>query len=385
MTPRCTRSAVLFAVLLVAMALGAGAGAQEAGPGVSAHRGGAAYGPENTLVAFQNAVRLGADVLEVDVVLSADDELVVIHDGTLDRTTDCTGPVGDKTVDQLRDCDAAYWFTPGLPATVVDEGAEHPLRGTGIGISTLLEFLDWAATLDPRPTLFIESKNIPTDPGFDPSGTAIPSRLVPLIQASGLKDDVAVLAFWPRDLETVKALDPTIRTHFLTNPDFGQTAFQNLAYVQANGHDMSGPRYNSPDFNQAYVEATHAAGTPTFPWTVDQPEAMRSMIALGVDGITTNYPGCLLDELGRARPADVRPPELVAAGYGDLDPCPSAAGSEPDPAPDVPDTGAPTDDAVPDSAADDADGVPTPVTGGGAALAGGAVLGLLTFLGRRRA
>jgi len=360
--PRCARSAVWFGALLVAMwVLATSASAQPDGPLVSAHRGGAGYAPENTMVAFENAVRLGADVLELDVVLSGDSELVVIHDSTLDRTTDCTGEVAGRTVAELAECDAAHWFTPGVATTVNDESAEHPLRGTGIGIPTLAEFLVWAATLEPVPELFIESKNLPTEGGFDPTGMAIPSVLVPQLQASGLAEHVAVLAFWPADIETVKALDPRIRTHFLTTHEFGQTALQNLAYVTARGHDMSGPNQQSPDLNEAYVEATHAAGVPTVPWTVDTSQRMDELIALGVDGITTNYPGCLLDRLGRSRPADVRPPELVAAGHGAVAACLGEAGGA---------TGPDTDGAEPGRGSDE-DGAPDPqpplpVTGGGA-------------------
>ncbi|MBW3662229.1 MAG: hypothetical protein KY469_03935 [Actinobacteria bacterium] len=380
MIPRCARSALWFGALLVAMwVLAASASAQAEGPLVSAHRGGAAYAPENTMVAFENASRLGADVLELDVVLSGDGELVVIHDSTLDRTTDCTGEVAARTVEQLGECDAAHWFTPGVATTVNDTTAEHPLRGSGIGIPTLADVLAWAATLDPVPQLFIESKNLPTEAGFDPTGTAIPSVLVPQIQGSGLADQVAILAFWPADLETVKMLDPSIRTHFLTTHEFGQTAFQNLAYVTARGHDMSGPNHQSPDLNEAYVEATHAAGVPTVPWTVDAAERMDEVIVLGVDGITTNYPACLLDRLGRPRPADVRPPELVAAGYGAVPVCGGDATGDADPPTDDDPQPRPDQDTLPGPEA------PLPVSGGGgSAFALTAGLGVVVLSRRLR-
>lgn len=117
------------------------------GPLVSAHRGGAAYAPENTLVAFQNAHRLGVDEIELDTQLSADGELVVLHDDTLDRTTNCSGTVGALPLAELQACDAAYWFAPGQATTTPDTALEHPLRGRGITIPSLRQVLDWHAAL----------------------------------------------------------------------------------------------------------------------------------------------------------------------------------------------------------------------------------------------
>ena len=102
---------------------------------VSAHRGGAAYAPENTMAAFRNAARLGVDELEADVQLTADGELVLLYDDTLDRTTDCTGAVLDLSWAEISLCDAAYWGTPGPSTTTLEETSPHPLRGRGIGVS----------------------------------------------------------------------------------------------------------------------------------------------------------------------------------------------------------------------------------------------------------
>ena len=98
------------------------------GPVVSAHRGGAAYGPENTMRAFANAIRLGVDQLEADTQLSADGVLVLIHDDTLDRTTDCSGTVLSRNFLDLQTCDAAHWFSPGQPVTAPNDNLPHPLR-----------------------------------------------------------------------------------------------------------------------------------------------------------------------------------------------------------------------------------------------------------------
>src|SRR3954471_6459218 len=99
---------------------------------VFAHRGGAALAPENTLASFDNGLALGADGLELDVRLSKDGQVVVHHDADLDRTTDASGPVADRTAPELARVDAGYRFQ-----ALDQSGTPFPFRGTGIGIPTL--------------------------------------------------------------------------------------------------------------------------------------------------------------------------------------------------------------------------------------------------------
>src|SRR5690348_16209850 len=102
------------------------------GPLFFAHRGGSALAPENTLVAYEKGLSYGADALELDIHPTCDGEIVVIHDDTLDRTTDGSGRVSGFTLDDLRQFDAGYRFTP-------DSGATYPYRGQGVRIPTLAE------------------------------------------------------------------------------------------------------------------------------------------------------------------------------------------------------------------------------------------------------
>lgn len=205
--------------LIAALALGAlPLGAQELGsvagrPFVSAHRGGAAYAPENTMAAVRNAVRLGVDEVELDVQLSKDGRLVVLHDDTLDRTTDCTGAVSAKTWAEISSCDAAYWFSPGQPTTSPSADLPHPLRGTGVRVPELDDVLAYLAGLGPKaPRLSVEIKDIPGESNFDPAGGTIAQVLVPRIAASGIAGRVTVQSFWPPAIEEVKRLDPRIAT-----------------------------------------------------------------------------------------------------------------------------------------------------------------------------
>jgi glycerophosphoryl diester phosphodiesterase len=108
----------------------------EGAPLLIAHRGGSALAPENTVAAFRRAVDWwGADLLEIDVHPTADGEVVVIHDATVDRTTDGTGAVASLTLDQLQSLDAGYRFSP-------DGGASFPFRGRGVAIPTLRQVLE---------------------------------------------------------------------------------------------------------------------------------------------------------------------------------------------------------------------------------------------------
>lgn len=310
------RIALSLVLLLAVAALPAGARARSVAapdrPLVSAHRGGAAYAPENTMVAFQNAVRIGADDLELDVQLTADGRLAVLHDDTLDRTTDCTGTVSSRTWAQLAACDAAYWFSPGQPTTAVDPDAPHPLRGTGVRIPEFAEVLEYARALGPDgPTISAEIKDIPGESNFDPAGETIARVLVPQIQASGIAGRIVVQSFWPAALEAVKRLDPTIATLFLTTQSFGQTAMQNLAYTTARGHQVSAPNFDATDAGTAWVQAAHAAGKRAVPWTVDRRAELERVAAWGVDGIITNFPGCLLELQGRLRSTKVVTPEAT--------------------------------------------------------------------------
>jgi glycerophosphoryl diester phosphodiesterase len=302
--PRRRRSALLTAAALVGaslLALPAGAAEQPREALVSAHRGGAAYAPENTMVAFDNAVRLGVDELETDTQLTADGELVLLHDDTLDRTTDCTGAVLETAYADLSRCDAAHWWSPGPSVTVRDVDAEHPLRGTGVAVPRLSELLDLAVRLgDEAPRLSIELKNIPGESNFDPSGTVVATALVAAVEASGIaKDGVIVQSFFPTSLEAVKRLDPELPTQFLTLSSTGQPATANLAYVVSRDLDVLAPNDTAPDLTPQLVDAAHAAGKQVIPYTPDTEAAMLRALDKGVDGLITDRPACLLALLGR--------------------------------------------------------------------------------------
>jgi glycerophosphoryl diester phosphodiesterase len=356
----------VIALLAAAMILplhAAPAAAAETTPEVVAHRGGAAYAPENTMLAVENAVRLGVDAIEVDVVFSADEQLVIIHDDTLERTTDCTGLVGEHTVAELQECDAAHWFTPGENVTTPDGDGPYPLRGAGITVPTLAELFAYTAGLADPPVLYVEVKTIPGEDSFDPIARDYAEEVLRLAEEHDVTDQTVVLSFWPAVLEHIKLLDPDVPTLLLTTSELGFTATMNLSYVIARGHDIAGPDFRAPDFGAEFVEGAHAAGKRVGTWTVNTEEDLRAVADIGPDAIISDFPACLLDILGRDRPDDVLPPELTDAGVV-LPAC--TGGGQGEPAPDDDESEEPGEPE--DSGEAEADPSPDPnlpATGGG--------------------
>jgi glycerophosphoryl diester phosphodiesterase len=275
------------------------------GPKVSAHQGGYGYAPDGTMAAFVNAVRLGVDEIETDTFLMADGRLVLLHDETLDRTTDCSGDVSTLASADVADCDAAYWWSPGQPDTREREGVEYPLRGQGIRLAFADELFAYVASLGERgPRINIEIK-------IDSQqllATRTAAAIVELIQEYELHDRVVVQSFLPTSLDLVKLNDPSVRVSFLAGRT-GATSCNLAALLSiARGYEILSPEFAMPDLNESCVRLAQAAGLEVLPWTIDREEDLTSLIGLGVDGIITNYPACLLRLLGRPVPAQVVTP-----------------------------------------------------------------------------
>lgn len=285
-------------------------------PFVSAHRGGAAYAPENTMLAYENAARLGVDDFEADMLLTADGVPVLMHDDTLDRTTDCSGAVADRTYAEILECDAAYWFSPGQPTTSPDEALPHPLRGAGVKVPTAEDLFAYAASLGSyQPTVTIEIKISFTGvDGIVTDGLEAARALVPLIQASGIQDRIVVQSFNPLAIDTVKLLDPTIKTLYLTPTG----ALLNLAYAALRGHEYVSPEFSSPDLTAQLVETAHTLDKQVVPWTADREADIQTLVDMNVDGIITNFPGCLLMLQNRTRSAQ---PVPASVGPADVPLC----------------------------------------------------------------
>ncbi len=234
---------------------------------VVGHRGAMGYRPENTLASFQRGLELGADWIELDVHLSRDGALIVIHDETLERTTDGHGLVRDHTLAELTQLDA----------------------GDGQRIPTLNEVLDWAHQRDT--IVDIEIKNAPI------YYEGIEDRVVQAVAEAGMTDRVIVISFDHAAVKRVKRLEPSIVTGVLygCRPLEGGVQLARSANADA---VLPHWTYVTPED----VQLAHAADLSVAPWASSDPTVLRHLIDCGVDAIGTNHPDILktvIKEAGR--------------------------------------------------------------------------------------
>jgi glycerophosphoryl diester phosphodiesterase len=251
---------------------------------VMAHRGGRGLWPENTLYAFEQAVELGVDVLEMDIHATKDGELVVIHDSTVDRTTNGIGSVQSFTLVDLKKLDAGYRWSN-------DDGQTFPFRGQGVTVPTL----DEVFTAFPEVLMNIEIKQ------------SQPSIVVPLcqmIRSYGKGDQVIVAAFDTDTIREFRRVCPGVATAF--GEDEARVFFAlSLVYLGSvyspPAEALQVPEY-SGDLHvvtERFVNAVHRRNVDVHVWTVNDVDDMRRFLDLGVDGIITDHPDRLLVLLGR--------------------------------------------------------------------------------------
>jgi len=239
-------------------------------PVVIAHRGFSSYAPENTLGAVRAAIAVGADMVEVDVTLTADGHVVVLHDETVDRTTNGYGPVSEYTLAELQRLDAGGWFS---------------ISWTNERIPTLAQVLD--ATKG-KVLLNIEIK--PEAVGTSAKG-GISEQVVDLVREHEMVDEVVISSFEPRALVQVRSLDRHIVTASLFDEDI-HADMEPIDVVHEAGSkvfNISRKRVSSE-----IVQGCRSFGIPVGVYTVNSARAMRKMIRLGVHSIFTDHPDELL-------------------------------------------------------------------------------------------
>lgn len=260
-------------------------------PLLVAHRGGSRLAPENTLEAFHDAVvRWEADMLEMDVRLTRDGEVVVIHDETVDRTTDGSGPVFSYTVAALQALDAGYRFVDA------DGGASFRNRGVRVPRfeDVLLAF--------PRVRINVEAKE-----------PRVAAPLVDIIRRHGAEDRVLVAAEHERCRTPVRGYPGP----------WGASRTQVFWFWALHRLPGGGPYVPGADILQvpetwkglgivtpSFIRAAHRRNLPVQVWTVDDPGDMRRLLSWGVDGIQTDRPDILarvlVEEAGRPVPRGLR-------------------------------------------------------------------------------
>ena len=243
-------------------------------PLIYAHRGGAALRPENTIAAFDHGLACGAEGLEFDVHLSRDGIVVIHHDDTLERTTNGRGPLAALTASELAALDAGYHFED-------EDDTGFPFRGQGIGVPTLREVLGRY----PRAQVIIEMKV---------GGEQLARRVVDEVRAAGAVDRVAIGSFYPDAIEAVRRCEPAIATGAAKEETrwalyrswiglgIGATPYREFQVPEWAGY--------TPIVTRRFVKAAHRAGIPVKVWTVNGPEDMRRLVAIGVDALITDRP-----------------------------------------------------------------------------------------------
>lgn len=257
---------------------------------VIGHRGASWDAPEHTVASWDLALTQGADWLEFDLQQTADGELVVLHDETLDRTARgpvdrCRGAVADHRVAELAACDVGVWFN-----------ADHPDRARGAYVGQRIQTLDDVLVrYGARAGLYIEIKNPDESPGME-------DALLAALERHGLTDSDAgrrrllVQSFSADALQRLHARAPTLRLVQLLEDPVPPDSLDVAMAAMARYAVGIGPSRRI--VSARFVERAHVAGLVVHPYTVNDPAAMTYLLGLGVDGMFTDRPGALRVLLG---------------------------------------------------------------------------------------
>jgi glycerophosphoryl diester phosphodiesterase len=247
----------------------------QGGPLLIAHRGGSLLAPENTMPAFHSGLGAwNADMVELDVHATADGRCVVIHDPTVDRTTDGTGAVAELTMARLAELDAGYRFTP-------DGGITHPFRGQGIHVPAIEEVLE--AFPDARLTVEVKSG-------------AAQAPLFAAIRRFGAAHRVIAAGMHAVDRTLFRSYEGAVSASTDDVRAFWMAHRLHLAgLVRLNADVVQVPEEHegTPVVTPRFVRALHAQGVPVHVWTVNEEAAMHALLDRGVDGIVTDRPDLL--------------------------------------------------------------------------------------------
>jgi glycerophosphoryl diester phosphodiesterase len=237
-----------------------------------AHRGASGHAPENTLAAFRLAAKMGAKFIETDLQLTRDAKIVAMHDPTVDRTTNGRGRISKMSLTELRGLDAGVKF-------LSLDGKSYK----GERVPTLDEILEFARTSDV--TFYLEMKESQSW-GFE-------QALVGALRRSGEMNRVIVISFDADALLAVRRIEPALMTGLLDE----KSSLKSIVKAQTLGVRQFLPRADrvTPEI----IAAAHHADLRVVVWTVNELEDLRTGLAMGVDGIITDYPDRLIELLAK--------------------------------------------------------------------------------------
>ena len=244
-----------------------------------AHRGGAKIVPENTREGFREGLRVGAGVLELDVHTTADGAVVVIHDETVDRTTDGSGTIREMTLTEVKRLDAGYRFTP-------DGGRTYPYRGEGVRIPTMEE-------------VYREFTDVPINVEIKGKRPGIEKALWRIIEGAGAEERTLVVS---EDSDTIRRFrEASGRRVATASSSVELIFFWLLSRLRLSG--LSKPSYQALQGPETYkglrivtselIRRAHEQGLRVDVWTIDYEPDMRRLLGFGVDGIMTDRPDIL--------------------------------------------------------------------------------------------
>jgi glycerophosphoryl diester phosphodiesterase len=246
-------------------------------PLIIGHRGSSGDRPENTMSAFNHALSSGADVLESDMQLSKDGQIVLIHDETIDRTTNGSGAVSDFTVKELKSFDAGHYFT-------LDEGKTYPFRGKGITIPTLDELLS-------------KHKNVKLNLDLKSDNPLLIGKIIDTIIDHNMSDRVILASFNHNTMKRLRSHLEEKGLNVLT------TNSKREAVLMTAAHKLRLPNYKKPMaleiptkqsgitiLTQKFLDKAKNMGHYVIPWVINDDKEIENLFHQGVDGIITDYP-----------------------------------------------------------------------------------------------
>jgi glycerophosphoryl diester phosphodiesterase len=247
-------------------------------PSIIAHRGLSIQYPENTLLSFSKAIELGVDVIETDIHLTKDNRFVIIHDDVIDRVSNGKGFVLNHTLEELKQFDAGYWFSP-------DENKSFPYRGTGLKFFSLEEMLEYFP--DQRFNIDLKDKN----PAQVKQYSEIINKYNPkrILTASEHGPNLKEFRKIMPDMATSFSLWEVIGLYFLLRTGF---LFAKKKFA---ADAIQIPEYIGPSHlaDLPLIREMHKHDIRVHVWTVNNEQDMKRLLDSGVDGIITDDPALL--------------------------------------------------------------------------------------------
>jgi glycerophosphoryl diester phosphodiesterase len=248
---------------------------------VVAHRGASAAEPENTLAAFESALSVGADAVELDVRLTSDGVPVVLHDPDVSLTTDGSGLIHEMSLAEMKRLDASGG------------------RGPRQEIPTLAEAL---GTIGDRGGIDLEIKNLPGEPAFDSPREAVLEAALETLESQSFPGPVLITSFNWLTIERSKQLFPELPTGFLTIAAIDAHAA--LVYTRRGGHDFVLPQTPAlVEAGEELVREAHGSGVRVGTWVADDQAVLETLFGWGVDAVACNDPAAAVRVRDRVRSA----------------------------------------------------------------------------------